>query len=111
MPLLPSGLVPFVLKNPTHSVPIHPPTKCTPPTSSESSRPSLVFRLTANAHTKPAMKPTKIEPIGLTQPAHGVIATRPATAPEAAPSAVGFPYRSFSASTQPSKAVAVAVFV
>ena len=40
---------------------------------------------------KPAMKPMNSEPIGLTQPAHGVIATRPATAPDAAPSAVDFP--------------------
>ena len=53
----------------------------------------------------------QIEPIGLTQPAHGVIATRPATAPDAAPSAVDFPYRSFSTTIQPSSAVAVAVLV
>ena len=57
------------------------------------------------------MKPMKIEPIGLTQPAHGVIATSPATAPDAAPSPVDFPYLIFSTSIQPSIAVAVAVLV
>src|SRR6476469_7944879 len=57
------------------------------------------------------MKTMKIDPIGLTQPAHGVIATRPATAPDAAPSAVDVPERIFSAISQPSIAVAVAVFV
>ena len=36
----------------------------------------------------PAAKPMAIEPIGLTNPQAGVIATRPATAPEAAPKVV-----------------------
>ena len=92
-------------------MPVHPPTKWTPTTSSESSKPNLFFRPIAKAQTAPAMKPMKIEPTGLTQPAHGVIATRPATAPDAAPSAVDFPYRSFSTMIQPSRAVAVAVLV
>src|ERR1700733_11739225 len=109
MPSLPSGLACLVEKKPTMSVPDHPPTKCTPTTSSESSRPNLFFRPIATAQTAPAMKPMKIEPTGLTQPAHGVIATRPATAPDAAPSPVDFPYLIFSTSSQPSIAVAVAV--
>src|SRR6476620_6067278 len=98
MPSLPSGFVPLVLKKPTHKVPTHPPTKCTPTTSSESSKPNRVFRLIANAQMHPAMKPMKIEPIGLTQPAHGVMATSPATAPEAAPNPVDLPNLSFSTS-------------
>src|SRR6201987_4107029 len=44
--------------------------------------------------------------IGLTNPAAGVIATRPATAPEIAPSALGFPFRSHSAPLQPIAAAA-----
>src|ERR671934_1015910 len=111
MPSLPNEFVPVVLKKPTQSVPTQPPTKCTPTTSSESSKPNRCFRLIASAQSAPAMKPMKIEPIGLTQPAHGVIATRPATAPDAAPSAVDFPYFSFSTKIQPSSAVAVAVLV
>ena len=37
MPSFASALVPVVLKKPMHSVPIQPPTRCTPTTSSESS--------------------------------------------------------------------------
>ena len=37
------------------------------------------------------MKPIKIAAIGVTNPAAGVIPTKPATAPVAAPTAVGFP--------------------
>ena len=36
----------------------------------------------------PAAIPMAIEPIGLTKPQAGVIATKPATAPDAAPSVV-----------------------
>ena len=56
--------------------------------------------------------PMKIDPIGLTQPAHGVMATRPVTAPDAAPRAVGI-FRSAASRpcSQPSIAVAVAVLV
>src|SRR5215467_1293523 len=43
---------------------------------------------------------------GLTNPAAGVIATSPATAPEIAPSALGFPFRNHSAPTQPITAAA-----
>src|SRR6202008_4992247 len=46
--------------------------------------------------------------IGLTNPAAGVIAARPATAPEIAPSALGFPFRSHSAPLQPIAAAAPA---
>src|SRR2546426_9942250 len=49
--------------------------------------------------------------IGVTKPAAGVIPTRPATAPEAAPSTVGFPRELHSVSIQPRAAAAAAVFV
>src|SRR5262249_942109 len=50
-----------------------------------------------------------IDASGVTKPDAGVIATRPATAPLAAPSAVGFPRLIHSASIQLSVAAAVAV--
>ena len=49
-----------------------------------------------------------IEPIGPTQPQAGVMATRPATAPEAAPSIVGEPLTIHSPSIHASVAAAVA---
>ncbi len=69
-----------------------PPTPCTPNTSSESSAPSSVFRpFTPHRQTRPASRPITSAPIGPTKPAAGVIATSPATAPEAAPSIEGLP--------------------
>src|SRR5436190_19662478 len=47
-------------------------------------------------------------PIGPTKPEAGVIATSPATAPEAAPTVVAFPCLIHSGMIQPSTAVAVA---
>src|SRR5882672_5779879 len=73
-----------VANRPTHSVPTTPPTRCSP---------------------------TPTAPIGLTKPAQGVIATRPATAPDAAPSEVAFPNRRRSTTTQASSADAAAVLV
>src|SRR5262249_60169008 len=49
--------------------------------------------------------------MGGTKPEAGVMATRPATAPLAAPSTVGFPLWSHSADIQESAAAAVAVLV
>src|ERR1700732_4608958 len=46
--------------------------------------------------------------MGPTKPAAGVIATRPATAPETAPSTLGFPLRIHSAALHPTTAAAVA---
>lgn len=54
------------------------------------------MRLTAAAQTAPAIRPIATAPSGLTEPQAGVIATRPATAPEAAPSVVNAPCLSFS---------------
>src|SRR5574341_115791 len=55
--------------------------------------------------------PIQIEEIGPTNPAAGVIATSPATAPLAAPSTVGFPRYAHSTNIQVSAAAAVALFV
>src|SRR5262249_17620022 len=52
-----------------------------------------------------------IADIGLTKPDAGVIATSPATAPDAAPSIVGFPVFSHSATIQPKAASDAAVCV
>src|SRR5215813_4542983 len=52
-----------------------------------------------------------IEDSGLTKPEAGVIATSPATAPDAAPSIVGFPVFSHSATIQPKAANDAAVCV
>src|SRR4051812_40655129 len=57
------------------------------------------------------MRPIATAPIGLTKPAAGVIATRPATAPDAAPRVVGLPNLSCSTSSQPRIAAAVATVV
>src|ERR687885_1470368 len=46
--------------------------------------------------------------IGDTKPEAGVMPTRPATAPEIAPSTVGLPVRTHSAAVQPSVAAAAA---
>ncbi|MNF97039.1 hypothetical protein D3C84_798540 [compost metagenome] len=61
--------------------------------------------------TTPAARPITSAPIGPTVPAAGVTATRPATTPEAIPSALGLPWVSHSASIQPSAAAAVAICV
>src|SRR6266540_3827262 len=104
-------LVVVVAKRPMPSDPIHPPTKWTPTTSSESSKPNRYFRLTASAQTAPATRPRMTEPRGEMKPHAGVIATRPATAPEDAPTMVGLPSRIHSTMIQPSSAAAVATCV
>src|ERR1044071_6121587 len=59
----------------------------------------------------PARMPMTIEAIGVTKPAAGVTATRPATAPDAPPSIVGLPARIHSAAIQPRAAAAAAELV
>src|SRR5437899_2455272 len=116
MPLPPVGNNPstpcgddVVPTKPISSAPMMPPTRCTPTTSSESSRPNLYFRPTAHAQTMPATEPTTIAPTTFTEPQDGVIATRPATTPEAAPSEVALPCRIRSIANQPSIAHIVAI--
>src|SRR5262245_52605603 len=59
----------------------------------------------------PAAAPITIDDIGPTKPDAGVIATNPATAPEAAPSIVGFPFSIHSKNIHERVAAAAAVFV
>ena len=60
---------------------------------------------------QPSPMPRMMAPPGLTTPQDGVIATRPATAPEAAPSIEGLPLRRFSKNSQDKVAMAVATRV
>src|SRR5579875_1649664 len=96
---------------PTSNVPTRPPTRCTPTTSRESSKPNRYFSPTASAHATPATKPIANAPKTLTDEHDGVIATRPATMPDAAPSDVARPSRMRSVSNQASMAAAVATVV
>src|SRR5262245_18491256 len=59
----------------------------------------------------PARKPITIAANGETKPEAGVIATRPATAPDAAPSIVGLPLLIHSATIHPKAAKDAAVCV
>src|SRR5689334_21300518 len=59
----------------------------------------------------PAARPITTAASGETKPEAGVIATRPATAPDAAPSIVGFPFLNHSAIIQPKAAIEAAVCV
>src|SRR3954469_21006317 len=59
----------------------------------------------------PAKNPITIAASGVTKPEAGVIATSPATAPDAAPSMVGLPFLIHSATIQPSAARDAAVCV
>src|ERR1700742_2775748 len=65
----------------------------------------------AQKQPTPAAMPITSEPPGRTKPDAGVIATNPATAPDAAPSTEGLPFAIHSANTQPSAAAAVAICV
>src|SRR5262245_18662342 len=56
----------------------------------------------------PAARPITSADMGVTNPDAGVIATSPATAPEIAPSTLGFPLRTHSAPAHPITAAAVA---
>src|SRR5580704_4804350 len=65
----------------------------------------------AQKQPTPAATPMTMDPPGSTKPDAGVIATRPATAPDAAPSTEGFPLKIHSANIQPRAAAAVAIWV
>src|SRR5512134_46626 len=97
------------LNTPVNSAPSMPPTACTPNTSSESSAPSQRFSwLTPHRHTNPAALPMTKAPGMPTLPAAGVMATSPATTPDAAPSMEGLPLNSHSPKVHASTAQAVA---
>src|SRR5262245_55953987 len=97
------------LNTPVSSAPRIPPTAWTPNTSSESSAPRIRLRpLTPQRHSPPAAKPITNAPGMPTLPAAGAIATRPATAPDAAPSIDGLRLKSHSRKDHESTAQAVA---
>src|ERR1700680_3524716 len=62
-------------------------------------------------HTTPATMPMITAGVGPTKPDAGVIATKPATAPDAIPNTLGLPRLPHAATIQPSPAVAVAICV
>src|SRR6266436_2619449 len=89
-----------------------PPIQCTPNASSESSYPSARFsEVAAKKQTTPAAMPMITDGVGPTNPEAGVIATNPATAPDAIPKTLGFPLVIHSANIQLSAATAVAICV
>src|SRR5215475_1531458 len=90
------------------SEPTHPPTKWTPNTSNESSTFIRYLRPTASAQTAPATRPSPTAPSGEMYAHDGVMATKPATAPDDAPTIVGLRLRIHSTMIQPSNAAAVA---
>src|ERR1700733_810749 len=70
------------------------------------------FRLVADQkQIAPAAKPITSAPPGSTKPEAGVIATRPATAPEQIPRTLGLPLAIHSTNIQPNAAAAVAICV
>src|SRR4051794_30364047 len=72
----------------------------------------MCFRLVAaQKQITPAAMPMSIDPPGSTKPDAGVMATRPATAPEIAPSTDGLPLVIHSANIHPRAAAAVATCV
>src|SRR5277367_821519 len=72
----------------------------------------MCLRLVADQkQMTPAAMPITSAPPGRTKPDAGVIATRPATAPDAAPSTDGLPLTIHSANIQPRAAAAVAICV
>src|SRR5207302_3070897 len=102
-----------VLANtPVSNAPTMPPMQCTPKASSESSYPSAFFNeVAARKQITPAAMPMMTAGVGITKPDAGVMATRPATAPEAMPSTLGFPLTVHSMNIQASAAAAVAICV
>src|ERR1700712_4616754 len=72
----------------------------------------MCFRLVADQkQPTPAATPMMIDPPGSTNPDAGVIAARPATAPDTAPNTEGLPLAIHSANIQPRAAAAVAICV
>src|SRR3954464_770330 len=65
----------------------------------------------AQKQITPAATPMMMDDPGSTKPEAGVMATRPATAPEIAPSTEGLPLATHSANIQPNAAAAVAICV
>src|SRR5215472_2657413 len=101
------GLMTCCANTPVSSAPMVPPAPCTPKASSASSYPNTAFTfVTIKKHATPATAPIISAGIGPTNPAAGVIATSPATAPEIAPSALARPFLIHSAALQLNAAAA-----
>src|SRR5699024_7330322 len=98
-------------KNAKPTVPHRPATRRTPTTSNESSKPNLYFRPTPRQARMPPINPNISDVNGFNAPAAGVMVTRPATSPEAAPSEVAALSRIASMSIQPNIAAAAAAVV
>src|SRR5207237_1912981 len=107
----PAGWIASEAKRPVASAPQVPPTPWTPTTSSASSYPRRIFKLQALKQRTPAIPPIAIAARGPTYPQAGVMATSPATAPDAVPRMVGFPRSAHSLNIQASAAEAAAVLV
>src|ERR1044072_2016640 len=90
-----------VANTPISTGPTIPATRGTPPTSSESAQPKRNFPLPASEQSPPAASPISSAPATPTEPHDGVIATSPATAPDAAPRVVAWPSRPGSTTSQP----------
>src|ERR1700680_475870 len=102
-------LISLLANTPVSSAPMIPPTPCTPNASSESSYLNACFKdVAAMKQTTPATRPMITAGVGPTKPDAGVMATTPATAPDAMPSMLGLPLLTHSANIQPSAAAAVA---
>src|SRR6266849_1504261 len=101
------GLITCCANTPVSSAPIVPPAPCTPKASSASSYPKAAFTLvTIPKHNTPATAPITSAGMGPTNPAAGVMATSPATAPEIAPNALALPFLIHSAALQLNAAAA-----
>src|ERR1051326_4939713 len=68
----------------------------------------LLTEVTIQKQNMPASSPIRSAGMGFTKPDAGVIATRPATAPEIPPSMLGLPVCIHSAAIHPSAAAAAA---
>src|SRR5271154_2074383 len=102
-------LISLLTNAPVSSAPMMPPMPCTPKASNESSYPNACFNdVAAMKHNTPATTPMITAGVGPTKPDAGVMATRPATAPDAMPRTLGLPLLTHSANIQPSAAAAVA---
>src|SRR5216684_8703744 len=105
-------LISLLAKTPVSKAPMMPPIQCTPNASSESSYPNALFsEVAAKKQITPAAMPMTTAGVGPTKPDAGVIATNPATAPDAIPRTLGLPLTSHSANIQPNAAAAVAIWV
>ena len=112
MTVLSTPLISLLKKTPVNNAPIMPPMPCTPNASSESSYPSrCLSEVAAAKQITPAARPITTAGVGPTKPDAGVMATNPATAPEAMPRTLGLPLAAHSANIQLNAAAAVAICV